>query len=477
MHIQKLKNKVLQLAMQGKLVVQDKNDESANVLLKEIKIEREGLIQERTIKKEKSLPFISKDEMPFKLPPGWEWARLGDVSLINMGQSPKGDTVNDEEGIEFHQGKICFGDRNLRKSDRYTTDPKRIARPDDVLLSMRAPVGSINITTRQVCIGRGLCAISSLGNISKEYYYYTILAFKEYLTSRATGTTFLAVTAKVVKEMIVPIPPLEEQSRIVGKIDKIFSLMEELDSDKDELLKTISLTRKTILQEAVRGKLVSQSLDDDEPASDLLENIKEEKENLIEEGKIKRVKLLPNITEEEIPYQLPKGWEWSRLGNASLVMMGQSPKGDSVNDKEGVEFHQGKTSFGEKYLKSSDKYTISPNKISKKGDVLLSVRAPVGTLNITDREVCIGRGLCAISSLGNIETEFYFYIVSAFEDYLHERSTGTTFLAVKASVVNEMIIPIPPLKEQKRIVKKINTLMNLCDEIESQISDSEIMTL
>ena len=151
--------------------------------------------------------------------------------------------------------------------------------------------------------------------------------------------------------------------------------------------------------------------------------------------------------------------------------MGQSPKGDTISDNEGIEFHQGKIFFGDKYLKKSDKFTTDPKKIALSGDILLSVRAPVGAINITDREVCIGRGLSAISSVGNIPNDYYVYICKAFEDYLTDKATGTTFLAVTASTVNEMIIPLPPLSEQKRIVDKVDSIMNMLDELEKELTN------
>jgi len=228
--IQGLKDKILQLAIQGKLVAQDPNDEPASVLLERIKEERDKLVKEGKIKKQKPLPEITEEEKPFEIPESWEWVRLGEVALVNMGQSPKGETVSDNEGIEFHQGKIFFGDKYLKKSDKFTTDPKKIALPGDILLSVRAPVGVINITDREVCIGRGLCAITSLGNIPNNYYFYIIKAFEDYLIGKATGTTFLAVTASTVNEMIIPLPPLAEQKRIVEKVDTIMNMLDELES-------------------------------------------------------------------------------------------------------------------------------------------------------------------------------------------------------------------------------------------------------
>jgi type I restriction enzyme S subunit len=468
MDTQKLKDKILQLAIQGKLVKQDPNDEPASELLKKIETEKKKLYKEGKIRKPKKLPPIKEEEKPFDIPESWEWVRMGNSCHIIMGQSPKGNTVG-EEGIEFHQGKIFFGDKYLKESDKFTIKPKKIADIGDVILSVRAPVGTVNITERQICIGRGLCAVKPLLKIKTDFNYYWIKAFNETLLDKSTGTTFKAISMTTINELVIPLPPINEQIRVVEKIEQLFKLIDNLDSDKEQLLETIELTRNKVLQDAIQGKLVEQN-QNDEPASELLKKIEAEKKKLYKEGKIRKPKKLPPIKDEEKPFDIPESWEWVRMGNSCNIIMGQSPKGNTVGE-EGIEFHQGKIFFGDKYLKESDKFTIKPKKIAAIGDVILSVRAPVGTVNITKREICIGRGLCAIRPLLKIKTDFNYYWIKAFNETLLDKATGTTFKAISMTTINELVIPLPPLNEQKRIVEKIDEIFNYCDLLEELLQD------
>lgn len=283
MRVDELKNKILQLAIQGKLLPQDDNDIPASLLLEEIKKEKEQLIKEKKIKNEKPLPEITEEEKLFKIHKGWEWVRLGDIANIIMGQSPDSTSVSESNnGIEFHQGKTSFGKVFIQESRVCCTKPTKIAIDGDLLLSVRAPVGTLNITDREICIGRGLAAIRSLHKIETKFYYYSIMAFESELIKKATGTTFLAVSANVIKELLIPLPPLKEQQRIVEKIDELFAIIDELNENKEAMLKNISDTRNKVLQLAVQGKLVEQC-EVDEPVEILLQRIADEKERLIKE--------------------------------------------------------------------------------------------------------------------------------------------------------------------------------------------------
>ena len=245
MDIKSLKDKILQLAIEGKLVPQDENDEPASVLIEKIKAEKEQLIKDKVIKKEKPLPEISDEEKLFKIPSSWEWCRLGNISNIVMGQSPDSSTVSDVEGgIEFHQGKASFGKVFINNSGLYCTKPSKIAIPDDILLSVRAPVGTLNITDRELCIGRGLVAIRKYIDIENKFFYYFIMALEEELVKKSTGTTFKAVASTAIKEFLIPLPPLEEQNRIVAKIDLIMDYLDKLQQE----IESQEIILKDILQ-------------------------------------------------------------------------------------------------------------------------------------------------------------------------------------------------------------------------------------
>ena len=248
--INNLKKLILDDALQGKLLPQDPNDEPASVLLERIKKEKEQLIKDKKIKKDKNESFIFKhnnhyyekigknepqcidDEILFEIPEKWIWIRLNSFAQIVMGQSPKGEFVKEsEEGIEFHQGKIFFGEKILEKSDKTTIKPTKISPPNSILLCVRAPVGKINFCDREICIGRGLASIKPYIGESLDYLYFALLTYEEEFKKKSTGSTFKAITKEVVEKELIPIPPLEEQNRIVETVKELMLKMNDFLED------------------------------------------------------------------------------------------------------------------------------------------------------------------------------------------------------------------------------------------------------
>ena len=174
--------------------------------------------------------------------------------------------------------------------------------------------------------------------------------------------------------------------------------------------------------------------------------------------------------EDELPFAIPDNWQWCRLYHACSVLMGQSPEGSSVSDnKNGLEFHQGKIFFTDIYLAESGIYTSEITKIAPENSLLLCVRAPVGVVNITKREICIGRGLCAIKPNYVIDEKFWFYWIQCQKTDFEQKATGTTFKAISADIIKQQFIPLPPFAEQQRIVSKIEDLFSLLDQIKNNL--------
>lgn len=211
MDTKKLRQKILDLAIHGKLVPQDSNDEPAIELLKRINPD-----------------FTPCDNgHRRKLPQGWAYCQLSNVFKITMGQSPKGDSLNNKRGIEFHQGKICFSDKFLLESGIFTNEPTKIAEPNSILLCVRAPVGVVNITNNQICIGRGLCALTPFeGNA--DFYFYLLQTLQYSFDNQSTGTTFKAISGEIIKNENIILPPLAEQQRIVQKIEELFHVLDNI---------------------------------------------------------------------------------------------------------------------------------------------------------------------------------------------------------------------------------------------------------
>ena len=279
-----------------------------------------------------------------------------------MGQSPAGNTVSGNcSGTEFHQGKVFFGEKYIKASDQYTSSPTKFAPKNSVLLCVRAPVGKVNITDRGLCIGRGLCAIIPLAGMPLLFAYYLLAAYENIFVKQATGTTFVAITAETVKSQLIPMPPLAEQQRIADLIERLIPYVDEYgkaESAVDQLnCHFPEALKKSILQEAVQGKLVSQD-PSDEPAEALLERIRVEKQRLIKEGKIKKDKHesvifrrdnshyekldgVEHCIDEELPFEIPESWAWVRLGTILSVSSGDSLTGAQMNSAGSIPVYGG----------------------------------------------------------------------------------------------------------------------------------------
>ena len=174
--------------------------------------------------------YCIDDEIPFDLPENWNWCRLSHMAEIIMGSSPNSaDICDDVQYIEFHQGKICFSDRIISSSGQYTKSITKITSPNSVLLCVRAPVGEVNITDRPICIGRGLASLKPYKNISEIFLFYWLQAFKSELVSKATGTTFIAVTTDVVKDLLIPLPPYNSQISIIRTIEEAITQLSQVE--------------------------------------------------------------------------------------------------------------------------------------------------------------------------------------------------------------------------------------------------------
>ena len=472
----KLRKSVLQSAIQGKLTEQLATDDKVEDLLQAIKEEKELLIKEKKIKKQKPLPEITENEIPFAIPENWKWVRLGEIGKIIGGGTPK--TTN----LEYWQnGKIAWitpadmknikgkyiscGKKNITLLGLEKSSAQLLPK-GSILFSSRAPIGYVAIAREEVSTNQGFKSIVPFSLNLSLYLYYVLLGMVDIIKKLGTGTTFKEVSGSVVEKILVPLPPLAEQKRIVEKLDNVLANIDELKASEEKLSilqkNFPDKLKKSILQSAIQGKLTEQLATDDN-VEDLLQAIKEEKERLIKEKKIKKQKPLPEITEDEIPFAIPENWKWVRLGEVILLNMGQSPNSEDIGN-DGIEFHQGKIYFTDEIIGFSDKYCSKPKKISNANEILLSVRAPVGEVNLNNREICIGRGLASIKII-NSEERYFFYLLFYCKKIFEKKSTGTTFKAISKDIIENLLIPLPPLAEQKRIVEKLDKLLADIEEL------------
>ncbi|EGP5022123.1 restriction endonuclease subunit S [Enterococcus faecium] len=471
-----LREKILDLAMRGKLVPQDPTDEPASVLLDKIKEEKEQLIKDKKIKKEKPLPKISKEEIPYEIPDSWEWVSIRDISTITMGQAPKSSNVNNEgNGFEFHQGKTLFSSMYVEQSGVYTTSPNKVINPPAIIMSVRAPVGDVNLIDRKIVIGRGLAAFVPGDGIELLFLYNYLQTQKSYLLSLSTGTTFKAINSQTVRTINVPLPPLKEQKRIVAKLEELFALIDTIESNQLEFKQLAEQLDKKVLDLAMRGKLVPQD-PTDEPASVLLDKIKEEKEQLIKDKKIKKEKALPEISKEEIPYEIPDSWEWVRLVDIGSIFSGGTPK-TTINEfwEKGTipwitPAIMGKSKskiFNSVALKhiTEQGLNASSAQLIPGSSIVYSSRAPIGHINIVPYPYSTNQGCKSVTPI-KVDVDYLYYCLVFRTPDIKKRASGTTFKEISGKGFSMTVVSIPPLAEQKRIVAKIEMIRESIQRID-----------
>ena len=480
-----LKKSILQYAMQGKLVPQGPNDEPASELLKRIKAEKEQLIKEGKIKKEKPLPPITQDEIPYNLPEGWQWVRLG-----NIGDWGAGSTPNRARTDYYFKGTIPWlktGDLN----DGFITEiPEKITelalkqtsvkiKPiGSLLIAMYgATIGKLGILTLPATTNQACCACVAFPEIETKFLFYYLLAERDNLRKRGDGGAQPYISREKIIAYLLPLPPLAEQKRIVEKLEEILPLVDEYGKNEEILSemnqKLPKQIRQSILQYAVQGKLVAQN-PQDEPASELLKRIKAEKEQLIKDGKIKKEKPLLPITQDEIPYDLPQGWQWVRLGN--VVNYGSTGTIDSrenlnentwILDLEDIEKESSKL-LVKNIIKN--KSFNSSKKIFKKGDVLYGKLRPYLDKVIVAEE----NGICTTEIIPlriyyGIDSYYlkWFLTSPMFIQYVNQLTYGVKMPRLGTEDGKNALFALPPLAEQKRIVAKVEELMSLVINLEN----------
>ena len=477
---QAIRSKILDLAMRGQLTEQLPEDGTAEELYRQILEEKQKLITEGKIKKEKPLPEITDEEIPFEIPENWKWVRLGAVFRIEMGQSPDGNSVHSNgEGIEFHQGKVCFGTKIINDSGQRTTQPTKIAEADSVLLCVRAPVGKVNITKRRICIGRGLCAISAVAYTELDFLYYSLITCEKSFVNQATGSTFAAIGGNIIKRQTIPLPPFAEQKRIVKKIDQAFSVLDTIDELQAQYADNLTALKSKLIDAAIQGKLTKQ-LPEDGTAEELYQQIQEEKQNLIKEGKIKKQKPLPEITDDEIPFDIPANWKWVRFGAISNIIGTGLIRSGKEQFKKAEYFYLKMNNIGnfDGYCHYDNMVMINATEEEyekyklEKGDFLFNTRnskelvGKVATVSNVPDKIIINNNILKIQFLGNLVSEYivYFFISSKGRKLLSSFITSTTNVAaIYQKQLITLYVPLPPLAEQKRIVQKLNEILPLCE--------------
>ena len=524
--IRKLRELILELAVRGLLVPQDPNDEPASELLKKIAAEKAKLVKAGKIKKDKPQLPIAEEEKPFNIPAGWKLIRFGDL-LINR-DSERIPLSVDERATRRGEYDYYGASGVIDSIDAYLFDKP-------LLLIGEDGANLINRSTPIAFMAYGKYWVNNHAHVLDGYSEGLLLYVCLYINAISlepyvTGTAQPKMNQAKMNGIVVAIPPLSEQHRIVAKVDELMALCDQLEQQTDASLgahqtlvetllstltsaadhaqfacawqriashfdtlftteESIAQLKQTILQLAVMGKLVPQD-PNDEPASELLKKIAAEKAKLVKEGRIKKEKPLSPISEEEKPFDLPSGWAWSRFDGLIdpeyQISYGVLVPGPDVED-------------GIPFVRIEDLSLKNPSELPNKkispeidqqytrtrligGEILMGVVGSIGKLGIAPdswRGANIARAVCRIAPTRFLHRE---YIVQILQSNFMQRSfIGDTRTLAQPTLnigfIRSTITPVPPLAEQRRIVAKVDELMALCDQLKSRLSDAQTTQL
>lgn len=521
--IKKLRELILELAVRGKLVPQDTNDESASDLLKRIQVEKKELITKGKIKKDTQSPHITEKEKPFTLPHGWTWSRFGDA-LINRDAERIPVSSDDRQN---RKGEFDYYGASgvIDKIDKYLFDKP-------LLLIGEDGANLINRSSPIAFIARGKYWVNNhahvLDGISENFLRYIELYINAIdLKPYVTGTAQPKMNQAKMNSIILALPSEEEQNRIIAKVDELMALCDQLEAQHSDaanaheqlvshLLGTLTQSqsaadfntnwqriaahfdtlftteasidalKQTMLQLAVMGKLVAQDADD-EPASELLKRIQAEKAKLIAEGKIKKDKQVAAIGSDEKPFELPQNWEWvsfDHIAENSKHALKAGPFGSAL--KKNMHCENGYKIYGQEQVISGDEslgdYYINEEKFRelsscavKSGDILISLVGTIGRVLVLSEkceEGIINPRLVKISLFNEINRYFMKIIFASplLKNEMANKSHGGTMDILNLGLLRAFALPLPPINEQHRIVTKVDELMECCDQLRSRIT-------
>ena len=511
MNGKQLKNSILQWAIQGKLVPQDPNDEPASVLLDKIRQEKERLIKEKKIKRDKNASIIYRgednsyyekilatgevkcidEEVPFEIPATWNWARLSNITSIlgdGIHGTPEYDatgTVYFINGNNLSNGSIEVKADTKKVSEQEAEKHKRPLNSTTVLVSINGTLGNVAFYNGEnVILGKSACYFNLMGNIDKQYIKHILETeyFTEYAKNVATGSTIKNVPLAGMRNFLIPVPPITEQHRIIqGMVRLAHSIVRYNDAQtKLDLLNNVlnEKLKKSVLQEAIQGKLVPQ-IAEEGTAQELLEHVKAEKQKLVKEGKLKKSalndsvifrgddnkyfekngKIEKDIT-NEVPFEIPDTWVWSRLSNLVILLSGRDLEPSQYNSvSNGIPYMTGASNFRNGNL-IKNRWTETPVVISILGDLLITCKGTIGEMSFnTIGDIHIARQIMALrSSFVNLKYIQY-YLTANIQEL--QKQANSMIPGISRDTLLNALVPLPPLIEQARIVSKIKQLASI----------------
>ena len=487
---QQLKNSILQQAIEGKLVEQRPEEGNGRDLLKAIQKEKAQLVQDKKIKKEKPLPAIKEEEISFEIPENWCWCRLGDIckSIIDGDHQAPPQTSS---GIPFivisnvSKGILDLSNTRFVDEDYYKSlSTNRISEVGDILFTVTGSYGipvKVN-TTKKFCFQRHIALLKPIKCVNYLYIVLGSYTVKRQCDAKATGTAQKTVGLNTLRNILIPIPPLAEQKRIVARLAEILPQVEIYAQAYQELQELNSKfpgqLKNSLLQKAIEGKLVEQRPEEGN-GRDLLKAIQKEKAQLVQAKKIKKEKPLLEITEEEIPFEIPENWCWCRLGDImSKIGAGSTPSGGkAIYQQAGIKFLRSQNIYNDGIKMSGIAYIseeINEKKqvsIVKPKDILLNITGgSIGRCALVPDDFDIANINQHILIIRNINQHCRKYIhamlVSPYiQQMIISVQVGVSREGLSAEKTKNFLVPLPPLAEQKRIVAKLEQLLQLCQQL------------
>ena len=510
-----LKNSILQWAIQGKLVPQDPNDEPASVLLEKIRQEKERLIKEKKIKRDKNASIIYRgednsyyekilatgevkcidEEIPFEIPATWNWARLSNITSIlgdGIHGTPEYDptgTVYFINGNNLSNGSIEIKADTKKVSEQEAEKHKRLLNSTTVLVSINGTLGNVAFYNGEnVILGKSACYFNLMGNIDKQYIKHILETeyFTEYAKNVATGSTIKNVPLAGMRNFLIPVPPITEQHRIIlGMVRLAHSIVRYNDAQtKLDLLNNVlnEKLKKSVLQEAIQGKLVPQ-LAEEGTAQELLEQIKAEKEKLVKEGKLKKSALNDSIifrgddnkyytinkkerisVDDEIPFDIPNTWEWCRLGTLFSHSTGKALNASNLKGQLMTYITTSNLYWDRFELDNLKQMRFTDEEIEKCtatfGDLLVCEGGDIGRAAIWNYQydIRIQNHIHKLRAYKQLCTKFFFWVFYFYKATGQIGGKGIGIQGLSSKALDNILIPLPPLKEQQRIVAQIEKL-------------------
>ena len=512
---QQLKNSILQMAVQGKLVPQDPNDEPASVLLERIRAEKEKLIKEGKIKKEKNpsvifrgadnLPYekIGKnepvciaDEVPFEIPESWEWVRLGNLTYNHGQKKPSSEFCYIDIGSIDNQHQRLNEKETIVAPENAASRARKIVKTGDILYSTVRPyLHNMCIIdrefTKEPIASTGFAVLKCCADYSNAFLFYYMMSpdFDNYAndSDNSKGVAYPAINDERLSNALIPVPPVMEQYRILNQLSKVLPIVQVYDGayrNLENLSTTFPIQlKKSILQYAVQGKLVPQD-PTDEPASALLERIRAEKEQLIKSGKIKRDKHesvifrrdnsyyervdgIERCIDDEIPFEIPDSWEWVRLGNIGEWGSGATPSRTKSEYYNGTipwlktgDLNDGYITYIPETI-TNLALTETSVKLNPVGSVLIAMYgATIGKLGILQLPATTNQACCACVPFTGVYNKFLFYFLMSQKAAFIKRGEGGAQPNISKEKIVATLMPLPPKSEQYRIVEKVNDILS-----------------